>query len=142
MKKIVFVFVLVALSAGTINAQNLGLRIGGGAELSYQHPLGDANRLELNLGLSFMEGGGFGLSGTYQWVRPLSGNFNWYLGAGAGVGIWDSNFNLAAVGQLGLEFNFPNAPIQLSLDWQPGLAVVPSIGFWFQSFGLGVRYRF
>jgi len=141
MKKIVFVFVLVALSAGTINAQNLGLRLGWGAELSYQHPLGDANRLELNLGLSDFDGG-LGLSGTYQWLRPLEGNFNWYIGAGAGVGIWDSNFNLAAIGQLGIEFNFPSAPIQLTLDWQPGLAVVPSIGFWWNSFGLGIRYRF
>jgi len=141
MKKIVFAFVLVALSASTINAQNLGVRIGWGGELSYQHPFGEKNRLELDLGMYSFEGG-FSLAGVYHWVNQLQGDFNWYIGVGAGIGSWEDHFRLSALGQFGVEYNFPGAPFQISLDWRPGLLIVPEIGFWSSSIGLGIRYRF
>jgi len=28
----------------------------------------------------------FKLSGVYQWVMPLDGDFNWYYGFGGGLG--------------------------------------------------------
>ena len=139
-KIVVVVLVFIALSVSSINAQSLGLRLGWGAELSYQHLLG-SNRLELDLGLTNFDGG-LNLAGTYQWVKTIEGNFNWYYGFGAGLGIWDKAFGLAALGQLGVEYNFSNAPIQASFDWRPGLTVVPDLGFWATSFGLGIRYRF
>ena len=140
MKNVVLVFVLTVLSVSAVSARNLGARLGYGVELSYQHPLGK-NRLELDLGLSDFNGG-LNLAGTYQWVKPLESNFSWYFGVGAGLGIWDDKFGLAALGQLGIEYNFSSAPIQLSLDWRPGLTIVPDVGFWATSFGLGIRYRF
>ena len=139
MKRIITTVVLAAFAVGAVTAQNIGLRFGYGAELSYQHPLGD-NRLEINLGLSDFEGG-LNLAGTYQWVKPLESNFSWYFGFGAGVGLWEKTFGLAALGQLGIEYNFSNAPVQLSLDWRPGLYIVPEVGFWATSVGFGIRYR-
>ena len=140
MKKIIAVCVLTVWSVGAVNAQSLGARLGYGVELSYQHLLGD-NRLELDLGLSDFAGG-LNLAGTYQWVKPLEDNFSWYYGVGAGLALWDNIFGLAALGQLGIEYNFSSAPIQLSLDWRPGLTIVPSVGFWATSVGFGIRYRF
>ena len=128
------------LSVCALNAQNLGARIGYGVELSYQHSLG-SNRLELDLGLSDFKGG-LGLAGTYQWVNPIESNFSWYAGFGGGLGVWEKSFGLAALGQLGIEYNFSNAPLQLSFDWRPGLTIVPDVGFWAKSFGFGIRYRF
>ena len=144
MKKFVIVVVLAAFSASALHAQNLGLRFGTGAELSYQHILGD-NRLELGLGLTNFSGG-INLSGVYQWVRPLEGNFNWYYGFGAGLGLWESVAAISGLGQLGIEYNF-NAPLQISLDWRPGLTFVfyesgMTTGFWGDGIGLSFRYRF
>ena len=138
-KTIAIASILTLLTTGTVNAQNIGLRLGYGAELSYQHLLGESNRLEVNLGLTDYEGG-FNLAGTYQWVKPLEGNFNWYLGAGAGIGVWNDVFGLAAVGQLGIEYNF-SGPLQMSIDWRPGLKIVPEFGFWATSIGFSIRYR-
>jgi hypothetical protein len=139
MKKVVGIVVLAILSISAVSAQNLGARLGYGVELSYQH-LMRANRLELNLGLSDFNGG-LNLAGTYQWVKPLEGNFSWYFGCGAGVRHRDNSFGLAALGQLGIEYNF-SIPVQLSLDWRPGLTLVPEVGFWATSVGFSVRYRF
>ena len=142
-KKVVISLVLTVLSVGAMNAQNLGVRLGYGAELSYQHMLG-SNRLELGLGLSDF-GGALNLTGTYQWVNPLVDNFNWYIGFGAGVGLWDKSAALAGLGQLGIEYNF-SFPLQLSIDWRPGVSLVFSdgvdAGFWSTSVGFGIRYRF
>jgi hypothetical protein len=140
---IVISFVFSVLTAGFVNAQNLGLRFGYGAELSYQHLMGD-NRLEVDLGLSNFSGA-LNLAATYQWVKPLENKFNWYYGFGAGIGIWDQVFGLAALGQVGIEYNF-DGPIQLSLDWRPGLHFIfynadMYTGFWGSSVALSIRYR-
>jgi hypothetical protein len=139
MKKVVIVLVLTVLAVCAVNAQNLGARLGYGVELSYQHPLGD-NRLELDLGLSDFDGG-LNLAGTYQWVKPLADGFSWYFGFGAGLGIWEKSAGVAVLGQLGIEYNF-KAPVQLSLDWRPGIVFGGYSGFWGTSVGLGIRYRF
>lgn len=68
-----FLLTLVVNSLGALSAQidskTIGLIMGGGfgygAEVSYQQPLGTANRLEVDLSLNRS---GFGLNGSYQWV--------------------------------------------------------------------------
>ena len=69
-------FALVASSLGALSAQadskTIGLRMGGGfgygAEVSYQQPIGIANRVEVDLGLNRS---GFGLSGIYQFRTQI-----------------------------------------------------------------------
>ena len=144
MKKVVIVLVLTVLTVGAMNAQNLGVRFGYGAELSYQHML-SANRLELGLGLNGFSGG-LNLTGVYQWVKPIEGNFNFYYGFGAGLGLWEKVGALSGLGQLGIEYNF-DFPLQISLDWRPALAFIfydegVTTNFWGSSVGLSFRYRF
>ncbi|PKQ44007.1 outer membrane beta-barrel protein [Confluentibacter flavum] len=163
MKKLLLFSITLLGFAFSSNAQEisknaLGLRLGDsdgfGAEISYQHALGDNNRLELDLG--WRDGknyDGFKLAGLYQWVFPLEGNFNWYVGAGGGLGSFsfdnqngneysDTFFFLA--GDIGIEYNF-DIPLLLSLDFRPEL------GFGNDSYNnddldfdiaLGIRYQF
>ena len=156
MKKIILVIAVVLTLTATANAQNnaLGVRLGGGqgygAELSYQRGLG-GNRLELDLGIRLDEHfTAFDLTGIYQWTGNIAGNFGWYAGVGAGLGLWswesgydsDGSFGLAIAGQAGLEYDFKAVPIQITLDIRPKFYILPSTDFHWGDIALGIRYRF
>ena len=139
----------------------IGLRLGDsdgfGAEVSYQRALGDANRLELDLGIrSGNNYDGFKLAGLYQWVWNIDGGFNWYAGVGGGLASYsydyrfegerydDSQTFVFAAGDVGIEYNF-DIPLMLSLDFRP------EFGFGDDRFdnddldfdiALGIRYQF
>lgn len=147
MKKMLLIAALMVGFAGFANAQvdgkAIGLRFGNGAEVSYQHPLGDANRLELDLGLGSWGYGGVYLNGVYQWVWDLSAladGFNWYAGAGAALGL-NNGLGLGVLGQVGIEYSF-NIPIQISLDWRPTIYVIPGFHPGYDAVAFGVKYKF
>ncbi|HON53830.1 MAG TPA: hypothetical protein PLS12_11525, partial [Bacteroidales bacterium] len=101
MKKIVtIVTVIMSLSVSTfgqVNPHAIGLRLGGdgnvnGAEFSYQHGMGEANRLEFDLGFRGNKNyNSMYVSGVYQWDWNLTSGLNWYVGPGAALGFynWD-----------------------------------------------------
>ena len=136
MKKLFLVLITFIGFIATSNAQNIaenaiGLRLGDsdgmGAEVSYQRALGDNNRLELDLGWrNGNDYDGFKLTGLYQWVFALDGNFNWYVGAGGGLGSFDgkkafdgiNDTFFYAAGDIGIEYSF-DIPLLLALDFRP-----------------------
>lgn len=156
---IIFIGFTTLSNAQDISENAIGLRLGDsdgfGPGINYQRALGDNNRLELDLG--WRDGSrynAFKLAGLYQWVWNLDGNFNWYAGAGGGIGsikvnnvpkgVDDSNTFIFAAGDVGIEYNF-DFPLLLSLDFRP------EIGFGKDEFdtndldfdiALGVRYQF
>ncbi|WP_299128378.1 hypothetical protein [uncultured Winogradskyella sp.] len=156
MKKIAFIGVLFIAFTLTSNAQEIaenaiGLRLGDsdafGAEISYQRALGSNNRLEVDLGWrSGNNFDGFKLTGLYQWVWQLDGDFNWYAGAGGGLGSFnidnaDNDTFAFIAGDIGIEYNF-DIPLLLSLDFRPELGFGDfndDLGF---DIALGVRYQF
>lgn len=167
MKKLVLLaaFTMGAVFFSGANAQNisdnaLGLRIGDGggfgAEISYQRALGgDNNRLELDLGWrNDSHYDAIKLVGLYQWVWNIDGGFNWYVGAGAGLGSYDDNrhnddfdhndglFALIA-GDIGIEYNF-DFPLLLSLDFRPeiGFSDYDEHDEFTPDIALGIRYQF
>ncbi|MCD2258970.1 hypothetical protein [Psychroserpens luteolus] len=160
MKKL-FLLALALIGFTTVNAQDIadnaiGLRLGDsdgfGAEISYQRALGDNNRLELDLGLrSGNNYDGFKLAGLYQWVWNIDGAFNWYAGAGGGVGSYsfdnvpngadDSETFIFVAGDIGIEYNF-DIPLQLSLDARPELGFGDFRDDLDFDIALGIRYRF
>ena len=115
----------------------MGLRFSGndgfGSEISYQQLLQKETRLELDLGIRSGNGwSGWALNGTHQWIFPLATDFNWYLGAGAGLGGYsvdlsngssDSKMFVSILGQAGVEYVFPDIPLQISLDTRPNLGL-------------------
>lgn len=157
MKKIILSSIMLIGLAFTTQAQDisknaLGLRIGDnsglGAEISYQKALSSNNRLELDLGWrNSKDVDAFKLAGIHQWVWNIDGAFNWYAGAGAGLGSYSSNgingsFAYIA-GDIGIEYGFEEAPILISLDFRPEIG---GHGYYENNYGsdiaLGLRYKF
>jgi hypothetical protein len=163
MKKIISIFVLIinctVITYTQTIPQALGIRFGGSdgvsAEISYQQPAGSNNRFEFDLG--FIDAQGFdGLKFTlqYHWVANIEGGFNWYIGPGGSIGVWDidddffpgdddfndDGFFLDVVGQIGIEYNFAEVPFQFSLDARPEIGLIND-GFDF-GYGLGIRFLF
>jgi hypothetical protein len=157
MKKLIVTALVLIGSGFTAQSQEisknvLGLRLGDnngfGTEISYQRGLSDNNRIEANLGWQNNHNvSAFKLTGIYQWVWEIDNNFNWYAGAGAGLGSWsnsDSNGSFVYIsGNVGIEYNFEEVPIQLSLDYRPEFG---GHGYFNNNYGsdiaLGIRYKF
>ena len=153
MKKIILVAAMVLGFAVAASAQPraLGVRIGNGGEISYQHQLG-ANFLEVDGGLGLGFDGVFnvGATGIYnfmiaqpQWTSR--GEWGFYAGPGAtvGLGLGEANYlALGAAGMVGLEYTFW-FPLQLSLDVKPTLGFGFNHGFhWGVMPAFALRYRF
>ncbi|TXN35633.1 hypothetical protein FVB32_13725 [Flagellimonas hymeniacidonis] len=154
-----FLFATIVASAQDISEHALGLRLGDsdgfGAEISYQKSIGRYNRAEFNLGWrDSRQFDAFKLSGVYQWVHQLDGNFNWYYGVGGGLGSvefeqvpnGDDNDGLFvfAAGDIGVEYNF-DIPLLLSLDFRPEIGILGYDGFdndFDFDIALGIRYQF
>lgn len=141
------------LSAQDISPNAIGLRLGDsdgfGAEISYQRGLGDNNRLEFDLGWrSGNNYDGFKLAGLYQWVWNIDGGFNWYAGAGGGIGSYsfdndafDDETFIFVAGDIGIEYDF-DIPLLISLDFRPELGFGDyrdDVDF---DIALGLRYQF
>ncbi|MGG6230914.1 hypothetical protein [Tenacibaculum sp. SDUM215027] len=160
MKKIFLFIGFLTISFFTANAQEIsdnaiGLRLGDndgfGAEISYQRRLSDNNRLEIDLGLRNGKNyDGFKATGLYQWVWQIENRFNWYAGAGGGLGFWSidnpagDDFSETFVfvsGVVGIEYNF-DIPLILSLDFRPEIGFNDSYDGFNSDFGLGIRYQF
>lgn len=152
MKKVILVFTTVLLFGVLVNAQPkaLGVRIGSGVDLSYEHYVSN-DFLEFELGLHSYKGG-FHVDGVYNFViaEPdwTAGSWEFYGGPGASVALLNvekqGNLVYAGIlGNLGLGYTF-NIPLQLSLDIRPrimfGDGGVRSDNIF--TFGLGVRYAF
>ena len=154
MKKIILIAAMVLgfAVAATAQPRALGVRIGNGGEISYQHTLGN-NFLEVDGGLGLGFDGVFnvGATGIYNFMiaQPSwtsRGEWGFYAGPGAGVGLGlgDVNYlHVSAAGMVGLEYSFW-FPLQLSLDFRQHIGLgFNGHGFWApSSIGLGVRYRF
>ncbi len=158
MKNACFIMLCCMCIAFKANSQQsdraLGLRIfggdGSGVKISYQQFLTAGNRLEADLGI----GGGSNLflmdiSVFYQWVYPLENDLYWYIGPGAGLGIYNYNYDvigddsgifLNAFGQLGIEYYF-DIPLQLSFDLQPRISIINNYNDLFDM-GAGVALRY
>jgi hypothetical protein len=63
----------------------------------------------------------------------------WNFGGGGALGIGDSSLGAAAAFVVGLEFNFQALPIDLVLEWRPGIRVVPDVGIGLLNTGAHLR---
>lgn len=167
MKKLILT---LSLSLGAImavdaqvNPHAIGVRadggnLGSGAEFSYQHGLGEANRLELDLGGSadlfgLYQSVYLRLTGSYHWVFNITSGFNWFIGPAVQVGTYHSNYSgqpriyptAAAGAQGGVEFDFNvfNVPLLVGVDARPMIGLVGGTGLQGQFGGsASVRYTF
>lgn len=155
-KKILSVVMLIGfgcfLQAQEISKNAIGLRFGDnngfGAEITYQRAINENNRLEADLGWRNNHNvSAFKLTGVYQWIWEIDNNFNWYAGAGAGLGSWSatdkSGSFLFVAGNVGIEYNLKDLPLLISLDYRPEFG---GHGYFDNNYGsdiaLGIRYKF
>ncbi len=160
MKKISLIILLLLactyFSFSQSESNALGLRFGMGhnvgTEISFQRFIGDANRLELDLGWRFSGSDETGdyltFTGIYQFVFDLNGSFYAYAGPGAAVAFSSNNPEgssgdviLYGAGQVGIEYNF-DFPIQVGLDIRPLITILPNLGDFYWDLALSFRFRF
>lgn len=143
--------VLFAMSTmASAQIQTVGARFGGGqgynAELSAQWGF-CGQRLETDLGWYSNKGvSALSLSGIYHWMYELDYGFSWYVGVGGHLGMWfadhTSDISLGVMGQAGIEYNFDEIPLQLSLDLRPCFYLNPNTDLHWGDIAFGIRYRF
>ena len=154
MKKVILVAALVlgVATAAIAQPRAVGLRMGYGAEASYQHTIGKTNFIEADLGLGILgqkdstSTASLNVAATYNWMLAQPqwtdrGEWGFYAGAGAALAV-GNQFNIGVAGQVGLEYTFW-FPLQLSVDIRPQLGLVGgSFNIWGWYPHLSARYRF
>ena len=154
MKKIILIAIMAVAGFAAVVAQPraIGVNLGYGVDVSYQHSIGESNMIDLSVNIPAFVG--VGVTTTYDWVNPFGtvipwnnkGEWNWNLGVGAGLGIyhpfatvselneqggldkvWAGNIYAGAVGHVGVSYDFW-FPLQLSLDYRPNIGIYNSYG--------------
>lgn len=65
---------------------------------------------------------------------------SWFYGGGVYVGFQDGDTYLGPTGIVGLDYKFPNVPVNLSIDWKPELDIIPDINFVPDAFAFTIRF--
>ncbi len=155
MKKLLFsVCILFAVASfaqgpGASNYQTaLGAKISSGVAFTYKKFVTNSNALEGQV-MFFNEGIRFaGLYEFHFFNIPGVDGLGWYVGPGVHTGFWKARYktkynsavDIGIDGVIGLDYKIPNAPVNLSLDWQPGFSILGDAGLQPQFGGFAIRY--
>jgi len=130
--------------------RSLGIKMFPGA-ISYKKDWGGNTKIEANL---YISSDFFRLTGLYEKYFPLTPEvtgLNWFMGGGAHWGIWTDNWKaryptresgiaIGVDGIIGLDYKIRNAPLNISLDWQPSFNIIGYQYFEAGWGGIGIRY--
>ena len=139
--------VLILLLASTSFSQNYKMAIGfkggypGYGSLNAKKSISNSDYLEASIGgfgrNSFSTG--FHVQLDYERLQNLEEGFSFYYGGGVLLGLTSTTLHLAPKALLGLEYNFEDLPLNISIDTGPYLFISPKIGFIWGG-GLALRY--
>jgi len=150
--KILLVFAFIIAGHFSSNAQEIGVRLGdvsaGNVAIDGIFSTGEFNRLHADISFGNV------VAADLLWdffYRPLPDEaFNWYMGVGPYLAILDeknhktdeneTNFNLGAAFEIGLEYHFNKIPLAIGLDYRPALEILDTTTLHWGGFGLNVRY--
>ena len=153
--KRIFLLLLMAFALKFAFSQNyktaLGLKFYPGA-ISIKHFTERNKAIE---GLAYFWDYGSRYTGLYEIhgdIKELDG-LQWYVGPGAHIGFWNDSWKrnyptrasgiaIGLDGVLGLDYKFKDAPINISIDWQPSFNIIGYTYFESGWGGLGIRYTF
>ena len=152
-----------------VSKNAIGIRFGDNEgpaiAASYQRRVFTKNRIELDLGIkSSSHEDAVKLAAIFQWVFPIDNGFHWYAGAGGGLGHYqyhyknnyyyepyyapdrsDDGIFAFVAGDIGIEYDFPSVPLQLSFDIRPEIGSESDNNHTINAdtdIGFAVRYRF
>jgi hypothetical protein len=155
-KNLLAVMVLCMVGIGSATAQSnigshdyqtsFGVKFYPGA-LTIKHFLSEKNAIE---GIGYFWNRGTRITGLYEIHNDISGidGLKWYIGPGVHVGFYSNKYgggsSVGVDGALGLDYKVREAPINLSLDWQPSFEFGNNYGNGFTGNwgGLAIRYVF
>lgn len=156
MKKSILVLVVALFIVFESKAQDyntgIGLRGGFASGLTVKHFLSQTKAIE---GIFDSRWHGVNITGLYE-IHAQAFNtdrLNWYYGVGGHIGFWngkyyrdvrnDADYTVVGIdGILGIEYNFKEIPVNLSLDWKPAFDLVGYSGFWGDGGAISIRYIF
>ena len=133
MKKITFclaLFCAMFLSLNSLKAQDyksaIGAKLGYGLMGSYKTFLNEKAALDIFAGIQWSSGLGGGV--MYQHHMPINSveRLKWFVGGGATFftyGGTNTYFELTINPNLGLDYSFTDFPLNISLDYAPGIVV-------------------
>jgi hypothetical protein len=142
MKKLFFILIMSPLFCD-LNAQEVGIRFG---DMAGNNVAIDAvfswKESRVHADISF--GNAVGLDVIYDFVfKPVVEieHLYYYMGVGLTTIIGDE-FKFGAIGEVGVEYRFPNSPIVLGLDYKPAIIIIDETDFLWGNFGINARYIF
>lgn len=156
MKKKSWLFVLIFMGSTALAQKHsayyqtaVGIKFFPGA-VTAKHFISNHNALE---GVAYFWDYGVRVTGLYEIHKEISDvdGLQWYIGPGAHVGFWNSNWaaaypnratgmNLGIDGVLGLDYKVNDLPLNISIDWQPSINLVGYSYFQGGWGGIGLRY--
>jgi hypothetical protein len=158
MKKTILLLIAVFfITVASVNAQSssansttyttaLGLKFYP-TGVTLKHFLTSNHALE---GIGYFYNYGTRITGLYEIYGDINNapGLRWYIGPGAHVGFYNTKYgggsSAGVDGVLGLDYKVTNAPLNLSLDWQPSFEFGDNFNNGFSGGwgGFGVRYTF
>lgn len=152
-KKLFFAVLLMTAGFATLHAQQyytaVGVRLGYDNGLTLKQLIAPSSYAEGILSFSPRH---FQLTGLYEYQQSIAGapGLDWFVGLGLHLGginkhkdRYDSSFLFGADLIGGIEYVFPQAPFNISLDWKPTINFTNDYNdYWFSGFALSLRYTF
>ena len=153
MRKIILLVILFIFTSGRLHAQSMGrsyknaigLKFWDGVGVTFKTFVAPKNALEV---VGFFNRRQSRLTSLYEIHNNVAGTpgLRWYIGPGAHIAFYDTKNNFgertfAGVdGVLGLDYKVINAPLNISIDWQPSFEFGDNRGFAGSWGGIGIRY--
>jgi hypothetical protein len=146
-KGIFISFVLIAIFVNSASAQyrhKAGVRLGSADQVvstgfTYRYHFNNGKAVEAILNLRDP----IALGALFEVFKPINAvpNLHWFYGGGAYVG-FKGDDNLGIAGIAGLDYQFTDVPINLSIDWKPELNFIQSVRFRAATVAVSVRFSF
>jgi hypothetical protein len=139
------IFVLLAVNSSFAQYRHqAGVRLGSYDQVvatgfTYRHHLNNNKAIEVMLNLREP----IALGAFYEIFKPigLASNLHWFYGGGAFVGFSGVD-NLGIAGIAGLDYQFNEVPINLTIDWKPELSLIQSVRFRASTVAVSIRFAF
>jgi hypothetical protein len=155
MKKIFYIFLLISVfSIDNLQAQNyktgLGIRLSSkdpviNNSISFKHFISEKTAIEALL--TFDKRAAIGALVEFHKPVASAEGLDWFYGVGAYIGL-DTDKNhadrnlMGGQGVVGLDYKFPNIPLNIVLDWKPELNIIDNINFEPAAIGFTIRFTF
>lgn len=141
------IIVILLLGSSAASAQyrhQIGVRLGSTDQInstgiSYRYFINEGKAVEGILNLKSP----YSVAALYEFFKPIQTveNLKWFYGAGLYAG-FQGDENIGITGIAGLDYQFTEVPVNLSIDWKPELTVLQSVKFRAATVGVSVRFTF